>query len=132
MNRANHCPINIGWHRLQNGTLRVDLDTCEVFSIVRGQCRPLVFEVTKDRVWNGQRCSGGYLSTKLCATIAGVSYRQRAYLHRLVWMAKHGVELTPLDHVDHGPRGRPCNHWSNLECVTISENMRRRSAGNSF
>lgn len=123
----NRCPFNVAWLRLQAGTLRVELEDCRVFSLTRSGWQPLVFTETKDRQWNGVACSGGYFATKLRMTIDGVRYRQRAYLHRVIWMAKHWQELLPTDHVDHGREGRPCNHWTNLEKVTPSENMQRRS-----
>lgn len=124
----NVCPINVAWHRLQAGTLRVDLDTCQVYSRVAGQWQPIRFLATTKR---GQH-AGGYLCAKLQATIDGVTYRQQSCLHRIVWMAKHGQQLFANDHVDHGKAGRACNHWSNLERVTPQENNRRRWSANPY
>ncbi len=121
------CPINVAWLRLQNGTLRVDLDTSEVFSLIKGQWKKVSFWRTKDRTQAGDTHSGGYLCAKLRITIAGVRYRQNTFLHRLVWMAKHGEELLPSEQIDHGAAGKACNHWSNLEKVTPQENCRRRN-----
>ncbi len=124
--KRNICPHNVAWLRLQNGTLRVDLDTSEVFSLVYGRWVQVRFHETQSRTWHGETHYGGYFHAKLRITIDGVRYRQNVFLHRIVWMAKHNEELLPTDQVDHGPRGKECNHWSNLEKVTPSENCRRR------
>jgi hypothetical protein len=120
------CPHNIAWLRLANGTLRVDLDTSEVFSLHNGRWRKVTFHETQPRTWYGESHYGGYYSAKLRITIDGVYYRQHVFLHRVVWMAKHRQELLPTDQVDHGSLGKACNHWSNLEKVTPQENCRRR------
>lgn len=124
--KRNICPHNVAWLRLQNGTLRVDLETSEVFSLIHGRWVKVVFFQTVKQMWQGRQCSGGYWYTKLRIVIDGVRYRQNVFLHRIVWMAKNNEELLPGDQVDHGPAGKECNHWSNLEKVSAKENSRRR------
>lgn len=116
------CPINIAWLRLQLGTLRVDLDTCEVFRLVGETWKPLIFHESKPF----QGHCGGYWFAKIRISISGVGYRQNVALHRLIYMAKYNVELKPEDQVDHGKQGKSVNHWSNLEKVDQQENNRRR------
>lgn len=124
--RRQICPINVAWLRLQDGTLRVDLETCKVWSRTKHGWMLVRFVPTVKR----HPHTGGYLTAKLRITIAGRRHRQHCCLHRIVWMAKHGQELWPSDQIDHGKAGKQCNHWSNLERVTQAENLRRRFESN--
>lgn len=115
------CPINVAWLRLKMGTLKVNLRTSEVYSLRQsGEWESVSFHETQPR-WQHQ---GGYYSAKLRITIDGVRYRQNCFLHRIVWMAKHKLELTDgfeIDHLD----GKACNHWTNLERLTTEEHQQR-------
>ena len=126
--RRKRCPINVAWLRLQLGTLRVDLDTCEVFTTQHGKWKPLIFHESKPF----QGHCGGYWFAKIRITINGIHYRQNVALHRIIYMAKHNIELRPEDQIDHGQAGKSVNHWSNLELVNQTENNRRRDERDSI
>jgi hypothetical protein len=121
--RRKKCPHNIAWLRLQNGTLRVDLETSEVFSLFNGEWKSLVFRETTPQ--SGGH-SGGYLYTKIGMTVDGEYWRQSVFLHRVVYMAAHGVELQPTDEIDHLDADQRNCHWENLELVSGDENKLRR------
>lgn len=118
-----------GWQRLSD-----ERDATYARSTLLGRaCKPrsgkslrVCFHETKALTDKLQHHQGGYFSAKLKITIDGVLHRQHCFLHRIVWMARYRQPILAGEEIDHGPAGKPCNHWTNLEKVTPAENSRRR------
>lgn len=114
--------------RLLDGSLRVDVETAEVWSRRRygkagdrwGSWSKLVAAPANPRPgrsWEKKR----HLFVRLKKSVEGVIYRKNFPLHKLVWMARHG-RVVPAGHeVHHGEAGVEVNAWWNLDCLTKEE-----------
>lgn len=102
---------------LDEGRLRVDTDTGSVFATRSNTPNKPIGTLTRK----------GYL--RACLTVDG--QQVHVMVHRVVWIAEHGVPEPGLQ-IDHGRRGKTCNALSNLEAVPGVENMRRAAADGKF
>lgn len=114
--------------RLRDGSLRVDLETAEVFARRRygerwGEWSTLVARPANPRPgrsWEKKR----HLFVRIKKSVDGVVLRKNFPLHKLVWMAKHDRLVPPGHEVHHGEAGVEVNAWWNLDCITKEEHDR--------
>ena len=109
MNRQKNDRI-IDW-LIRVGRIRVDTKRGLVFSTSPGkEGKPL-----------GSKTRKGYLRTQLIVD----GDRFDLMIHRIVYIAAHGVSLIPDLDIDHIDDDKTNNRIANLQLVPIGENLRR-------